>query len=153
MPIGYFVVLLFSCLLDTLLLPFAFSHTDMDNIQVLWISVACYYLLYLRVHIYTLDISCQLLLLQMLPTRFWLLYPVVLSVFIWIFWKQDIYAATTTSNFLETSISTIFWYLKDFFSHLLLNHIIYYYKVFHKIDLNENITENTLVLYLLFIDK
>ena len=63
MPIGYSVVLLFSCLLDTLLLPFAFSHTDMDNIQVLWISVACYYLLYLRVHIYILDISCQLVLL------------------------------------------------------------------------------------------
>lgn len=52
MLIGYFVVLLFSGLLDTLLLPFAFSHTDADNIQVLWILVVCYHLLYLRVHNY-----------------------------------------------------------------------------------------------------
>lgn len=39
MFIAYFVVLLLSGLLDVLLSPSAFSHTDADNIQVLWIFV------------------------------------------------------------------------------------------------------------------
>lgn len=37
--------------------------------------------------------------------------------------------------------------------HLLLNRITYYYKICRHIDLSENITENNLVLYLLFIEK